>query len=298
MDFLTTEYVAGQAKLGELRALECSLKHHEQGRDADWVELRDALESERFNLGGGLCAVCVKQNDKCVGCPLNIQPESNDTDEVCCGGSWGKAMYLVSILENYPSNANFKAFQDAEAEVCTYIKGVIAKKKAEQEIDTKTCKDCKHQPTWAKNIPCGICDNHSHWKPKESTPALRHGDYGYDYNGSPCMSLKPFGQQKLVDAGNLFVHSVGGTGSKFITTRIGNIFDDLARNAEDLSEFEMESSIRGNKISIYRAGSRLDFRLIGDTCNNTRSFTLDKATEIAHKILQEVATAKRRQNKK
>ena len=300
MNFLTQEEVKIAAEKGELPALECSLRHHQEGRDADYVELRDAIEKGHFNIDAELCACCVYAHDiaakegksKCDYCPLEVAEES-----CCCDGKWLSTCQAFLILIHDNSNANFKAFQDAEAKLCTYIKNVIDKKKAEQE-DTKTCNGCKHQPARPENIPCGICDNHSHWKPKESKPALRHGDYGEEgkFADDPLFVVvvkTKIGQEVPLE----FVYSDGSRcpiDDRNIVWH-GNFVKDLARNAEDLATWEMGRYGEGDDIASYIAqGGNIVIR-IG---RSHFSATSNRATEIAHKILQEVATARRKQNKK
>ena len=230
MNFLTQEEVKIAAEKGELPALECSLRHHQEGRDADYVELRDAIEKGHFNIDAELCACCVYAHDiaakegksKCDYCPLEVAEES-----CCCDGKWLSTCQAFLILIYDYSNANFKTFQDAESKLCTYIGGVLEKKRAEEKKPEK-CDNCKHWEK-GKTNPCFNCDLFKHFEPKESTPALRHGDYGY------CKSYP----NQL----RFFVKTIGGDIKHYQETPcsidpcsccpegtyaiLGNVFDDI-----------------------------------------------------------------------
>ena len=134
-------------------------------------------------------------------------------------------------------------------------------------------------------------------------PKLRHGDIKM-FNGCYC----------VIDTSELKMHAIWDGGDKrvdWITEAamvdksvhkgtLKEVFDDLKRNSEDLRSFEIESSVSTNKLSIEICGlnpAKIDFRLLG-TSGRTRSFTIEKATKIAHSILQQSATAKRDEAKK
>ncbi len=288
MNWITTERVAEQAKLGEIPALECSLLHHEQGRDADWVELRDAIKDDKFNLGEDLCACCQSGDKRCADCLLGSY-WCRDSKE------WnGLKDSYFGLYQAVYSNANFKAFQEAEADLCTYIEGVIAKKKAKEKKQNKLCPDCKHNG--GNCISSDDCVNFEP-KHKESKPALRHGDYGLGKNswGDPKSRIiirnETYNQYgKVCDSAN-----------RKNDIWLGNIFDDLARNAEDLDRFEIrhdgESGKNhwGNVTShIHSDGDKI-WLWVG---TNSAYYNFDQITEIAHKLLQEVATAKKWQQPK
>ncbi len=322
MTFLTTEQVAEQAKLGEIPALECSWEHHHQGETASCTEIIGAIFSGEYSpTGAEYCACCVRFAPDAKQCPLG----ETGCHAGCCNGIWYEVNCAWLKFQKDYSNANLMELRHTEAKLCTYIKDVIAIKKAEKAVEPPLqpeCDNCKHFSD-IRNTACSGCLGQPRKNfelldslCKESAPVL---DYSKAIiatkKGQPSLILVSNGDAKSyniigydwVKLSNGMFNSCRCWETKEFAVkdyRIMNYnvenhnFSDLALYAEDLEEFEMESSMRGNKISICRAGSRLDFRLIGDTCNNTRSFTLDKATEIAHKILQEVATAKRRQNKK
>ncbi len=132
---------------------------------------------------------------------------------------------------------------------------------------------------------------------KESTPALRHGDYGMYESGCFWVLLERDNILEVFGAaqgsGRLAEHI-----KSCLTSKLGNIFNDLARNAEGLKEFEVSGQYdkedrKTLKSHIHKKNESIWLHI------NTGSsyFELDNATEIAHKILQEVATAKKRQGK-
>ncbi len=81
----------------------------------------------------------------------------------------------------------------------------------------------------------------------EDKPKLRHGDYGLDSNGQPCIEIKIWGK-KLKDVGDDGMHfnspgpdETGGLEAFRVVKPIGNIFDDLkalTSLTEELREFE------------------------------------------------------------
>ena len=246
MNFITTEYVKAEAEKGKLPALKCSLLHHEQGRDADWVELRDAIENSSFTPNSTyLCACCKMTNTYCRICPLGgIGKFSSD----CCGGMWKKAdSAFMNLIRNY-SNANFKAFQDAEAKVCAYI---------EDELKAL------------------------------AKPELRCGDYGFtdrdDCDASNRSRIfingKSHRENGSIGSGNADNWHKSGA-----YTILGNIFSDLARNAEDLTRTSVEGFV------LETISERIN---IGG-----RRFFIDQAIDFHQKLGQLIATAKRKQNLK
>ncbi len=69
-------------------------------------------------------------------------------------------------------------------------------------------------------------------------PKLRHGDYGYDDAGNPCIRIYNYHKAFVVaDQDRAYGSDVGIVAVPKIN--IGNIFDDLKRNQEDLEEFEI-----------------------------------------------------------
>lgn len=307
MDWITKEYVAEQAELGEIPALECSLLHHQQGRDADWVELRDAIENGRFTIKVEFCSCCQAVGNfkgsgtlpqkACPKCPLFDSPYRAYDIAHCCDGTWTELWYAHKILRGDYSNANFRAFQEAEGKVCDYIERVLELKKAEKAVEPprQLCKKCNNCIHWdkAKDSPCFTCELFKNFQPK--SPQLRHGDYGYG-DEEPILLRMNYGNTEDYPYLAVDKHGLGcgvcsktksGSGRKLVI--LGNIFDDLARNAEDLEEFEL----------CTKDSFRFRSKIMGDSINmkiqcGESCYGLDQATEIAHKILQEVATARRK----
>ena len=148
MDWITQEQAQEAAKQGKLPALECSLKHHEQGRDATRVELINAIASEQFHVQGDLCACCQIQFNKKIECRHGSNCSLRNCaggEEYCCNGKWLVVSTAFFVLETNHSNANLRTFQQAEAELCEYIEAVIRKVVAANirdkcdELKTKKC---------------------------------------------------------------------------------------------------------------------------------------------------------------
>ncbi len=290
MDFITTEQVQDAAEKGELPALEASLLHHQQGRDANWVELRDAIEDDRFFLGLDFCSCCLKW--ACDKCPLTAT--NVDIDERCCDGAYSAAKRPYEVLKRDYSNANFEAFQEAEGKICTYIEGVIAKKKAEE----KSCEGCKFQSTWVENISCGMCRNRSRWQAKESTPALRHLDYGINDDGHIRLVIIERHSNNPIVWNKYGIGNPNGRDPKK-DIWLGNLADDLARNAEDLDNYETTTKFNGSgvklKIGVTVNPVDLIYFKVGGTYNGHQVHAnIDEATEIHRKLGQLIATAIRK----
>ena len=304
MDFLTQEQVQ-EASKDELSALECSWTHHHQGATADYVELRDAIKGGRFSIGPFWCSMCKRSGCGCQACCLTADSHA---DHQCCDGIYYKVYVAFSDLEKDFSNANFKAFQDAEAKICTYIRDVIDKKRAEKKKDDtpflKLCINCKHEDIISNKKPCCDCISESRkakWEPEESKPGLRHGDYAFDTINRPNVLLG-HGRGILAHFADGHTEPFGERfDGKYIIdgrSKLGNIFDDLARNAEDLEEFEVSGQYdeKTQKTFVAKISRSNDIWIHINTCSS--NFSFDRATEIAHKILQEVATAKRKKASK
>ncbi|MCK5021250.1 MAG: hypothetical protein KAS32_29840, partial [Candidatus Peribacteraceae bacterium] len=70
-------------------------------------------------------------------------------------------------------------------------------------------------------------------------PKLRHGDYGYDESGRPTLVCKKLCGEVHAGQSNGFLEhiEVNNLHDCKPKTILGNIFDDIARNQEDLWEF-------------------------------------------------------------
>ncbi len=274
MQFLTTEYVAEQAKLGKRPALECSWEHHHQGETADYEDLIKAVIDEEYAVHVDFCSCCQLYDFKnqgrgaCKKCPL-------DEDGQCCNGLWVKLDNVFGEFLNDLSLGNAKSVQDAESKICAYIEGVLEKKRAEKKTESvkakqkmedhqKTeqgqCCTCEYetgQPQHCRDSNKHFC-NCSGWQAKESTPTLRAGDYGYmkdELNKNKQDSFIIYGldgSDVLYRQGNRAGRS--RCGWKYfeninLIIILGNIFDDLAQRAEDRTEFDI-SDVYGRNYSI------------------------------------------------
>lgn len=206
MNWMTKGHVKQEAVKGEIPALKCSLEHHKQGRDADYVELVEAIENEDYRIDGPLCAACNKFSISafvgCQDCPLK---GSGNSSSLCCKGLWVEASLLhKEICTGDHSNATLKAFQDAEAEICKFIEGVIAEAKLKEADE----------------------------------PEFGHCDYGI-YKSTGCIWIVMRRNKKL----ELFGGRGGGGETNNLDLpdmlKLGNLNDDIKRNSEDLTKFEI-----------------------------------------------------------
>lgn len=127
-------------------------------------------------------------------------------------------------------------------------------------------------------------------------PKLRHGDYGYCDNAKPVLVCREgaSGIMRAAHAGgileNLRLERLEGYAPRTI---LGNIFDDLARNAKDLSEFGVDScelnTLKGRFV-LRHGGNGMKWI----TCDN-HCFSTSGLIEIHQKLGQVIATAKRNQ---
>lgn len=336
MNWTTTDQVKQAAEQGEIPALECSWEHHHQGETATLRELIDAIEDKKFDVSDTFCASCQfayhreDTDSKCDKCLLS--------EGGCCGDSWFVVSQSFLIFSKDYSNANFKAFQEKEAEVCTYIAGVLEKKRAEKntksakakqklEDHQKTgqgqCATCKHDtemPDRCRNSNRKFCDC-SGWEPKEDKPEL---DYSKPIvatkndGSSPMLLLIPYHADNnyriigydWVKLSNGTLNSCCGFKTREDAIKAygdydirNHIFDDLARNAEDLDWISIKGSGKSTP-------SKIEIQIEQDSCISIKTSnsdgeygykwfwsTLDEATEVAYAILQQVATARRKQGK-
>lgn len=138
MKWITKEQVKEAAK-DKMTALKCSLKHHQQGRDATSLELQNAVDNKKYKLTTEGCACCQFNKRKastydCASCL--VSGESKKMRD-CCSGLWEIADEMFDEFKADPSNANHKAFTDAESKVCDYIEAAINKEKAKIAEESK-----------------------------------------------------------------------------------------------------------------------------------------------------------------
>ncbi len=144
---------------------------------------------------------------------------------------------------------------------------------------------------------------------KDEKPELRHGDYGIDYGKgehSTPFPMLAFKKDMCLHQPLRISHCDGSGdwekdgGSNDDITWLGNIFDDLKLNQEDLEEFEAsgqydketEKTLRGRVNWTFNDGK------IWLHINSSSSyFALDQITEIIHGLSRMKATILRRQAK-
>ena len=68
-------------------------------------------------------------------------------------------------------------------------------------------------------------------------PQLRHGDYGYDEDGDPRITLTEWEAGRFTFAGDYSLVKRDLKSELTVKYKTGNIFDDLKRNSNDLTEF-------------------------------------------------------------
>ena len=231
MNWITQEKVKEQAQKGEMEALQCSLLHHQQGRDATRGGLVDAIEDDIFHLSNTLCACCRKYNTSCSKCPLTTISKGI-ARERCCDGVYSIADVAGKAFFANPSNENHKAFTEAESKVCDYIQGVIDKKLAEEK---KPELDYEKAVVAAKK---GVDGQTSSVLLVSNCNAKSYDVKGYDwikltdgkFNSCYCFKTK----KEAVDCYREMGYNIRNID-------FGNIFDDLKAISKPLTEFEMES---------------------------------------------------------
>ncbi len=133
-------------------------------------------------------------------------------------------------------------------------------------------------------------------------PKLRHGDYGYGEAKWPRLTLKA-DSDKMFSAGNNCCEAEKDEYQNHPTIILGNIFDDLKRNSEDLEEFEVKSKRTSGKFraklqSVDKYGATQPLgatpELIMWLETECGHVSIEEAAEIHQKLGQLIATAKRR----
>jgi len=129
-------------------------------------------------------------------------------------------------------------------------------------------------------------------------PNERHGAYGYDADGDPCMSAR-MSNGKLKDVGPLtvFEHCVfhSSDPSFHVKDYKGNIFDDLERNMVDLDEFWglYANGEKIMRISIDEDLNEIEFQIDSSFFTTTHAETV----KIHQKLGQLLATFEREHRK-
>lgn len=123
-------------------------------------------------------------------------------------------------------------------------------------------------------------------------PELRHGDYGYDYQGALCMTLYSADKQGLREMGWANFHdNTSSSERQRPDNKIGNIFDDLKELAEPLKTIKM-GDVHGDdvEVSINNTGK------IAITTNRKTwvLLTLDQAKDFSMKLRRVIRTAEQK----
>lgn len=260
MKWITREEIQ-EASKDKMSALKMSLKHHEQGRDAGSLELQTAIKEKMFALGTTFCSICHSVSG-CGMCVLTGKKKG------CCDGLYNPLETAASTFKADPSNENLKKFQDAEAVVCRYIKGVIEKEEAKLA--------------------------------EEQKPELRHGDTFAkdDYlvviliDGDECRIVHKDGSNHF-NTINEIAYELEGY------TFIGNIFDDLKAMQEDVEEFEVKccTNPKGS-MNIYISRKRKDYVVFSYKGDAAVHVPFKDLPDFILKLSQINATCKRKKAKK
>ena len=130
------------------------------------------------------------------------------------------------------------------------------------------------------------------------SPKLRHGDYGHDSVGRPTIHLDP-PNANWPDSDSCRPLSVFGKSWNYadhygqeVKVVLGNIFDDLKRNSEDLEKYNTQDD-RGDGLRVDIV-DRVAVRLNNDASVNR--LDPSDAIEYAQRIIQIAHTIKRKQN--
>lgn len=117
-------------------------------------------------------------------------------------------------------------------------------------------------------------------------PKLRHGDYGYDMDGTPVVAgndnMGPYCRKDMLT----FKHDY-----KPIQIHIGNIFDDLSAMAEDVEEFEVKEFGYVMRVK-YKPDEGIEFYIRGGSISLIRDMQV--AQDFRRKLGAMIATALRK----
>ena len=130
-------------------------------------------------------------------------------------------------------------------------------------------------------------------EPKKEKVKLRHGDYGYEGGLSRILLEAMSGSKFSAGIGCCMPQEGSAIGNPTII--LGNIFDDLKRNSEDLREFKMRTYHGGTLVAEIDGGNDIAFTL---PITSQASANIKEATEYHQKLGQLIATAKRQETEK
>jgi len=268
---LTEKEVKERATTPE-KALDVSIQHHEENLTLSGAEIRKIYDDGGVILGITLCGLCkyygsgaTPSNSDCARCVLGIEEKQG-----CLAGTQ-YCRLADALIEWKNSDGSFSDYRVEQFKMVELLKKL-------------------------KRENYGKC---------EKKAELRHGDYGYDYDGDPCMTLQLHdgGSGATLhksNAGSAYAYTNKPSNSAFVPiTKLGNIFDDLKRNSEDLERLEMNAgtanrSQTGKKLAIGFNNNGCLFVGVGRGLREIAHYTLDQATEIHQKLGQMIATIKRK----
>jgi hypothetical protein len=132
---------------------------------------------------------------------------------------------------------------------------------------------------------------------EESKPKLRHGDYGYDKEGDPCLYLcaqsKDHGDGPMRRCSSAWLYEYEITNDSFkIVTLIANIFDDLKALQEGVTEFEIGCF----KVDICSGFLYITDWYDKDDDGDIAELPIEDLSAFVLKLRQMEATLKRRKN--
>jgi len=259
---LTEQEVIERATTPE-KALDVSIQHHEENLTLSEEEVREATKDCGV-LKRSLCGLCTFHRftgtsaSPCDKCILGV----GDTP---CYNSESQYKHTNLALDNWlTGNGSFADYRIEQFKMVELLKGLrVEQKKLFAELE----------------------------KPK-----LRHGDYGIDVSGHSSLVVRQDASGVLRAGGSsgfyehITIESLTESKPDVI---LGNIFDDLKRNSEDLRSFTVQNctdslyAYIGTDVGGKNKGVQIDLS------SNCLLYSLEDATKIHQKLGQMLATIRR-----
>lgn len=196
MEWITEQEVKEAAERGLVPALECSYRHWCQICDASEEEFREARRRGLVHNGTNFCALCARHYPCSRGssCPL-FAWDIDGKHRSCADGLWHATNYEYS----------YGVFQQAARALRDRIFEVLMEHTIKERV---------------KEAP----------KEEPKKPELRHGDYGVDVGGDPCIVLFSQDAQTMRRAGAKFLYEREIPNQNFEPINpLGNIFVELEK---------------------------------------------------------------------
>ncbi len=258
MKWLSTEEIKRRAAISPEEALNVSIE--------EWEEKCEAIRrGEEARTGGEYCGVCIRAN-------ILNDGQHNTKCKMCCLNTPG-----VNCCQEYENFVSDETLPNAQAMLNRLY---MERGKSYPAGEAQPYKEPKKEPC------------------KEEKPELRHGDYGFSDENHPRLYLTDKGKPIHVQADDTFLGADKWFAGKMDEGGIvlGNIFDDLKRNAEDLRGFEIANGTKEGSLKITPwLGSCFEWK-IETPSRYTMGWTTKELIEIHQKLGQLIATAKREQN--